>query len=66
MCYYDGRHSVQTGITGWAQANGLRGNTSIELRTLYDLYYIEHWSAWFDLKIIFLTLREFLFHQSAY
>lgn len=66
MCYYDGRHSVQTGITGWAQANGLRGNTSIELRTLYDLYYIEHWSAWFDLKIIFLTLREFLFHQTAY
>ena len=66
MCYYEGRHSVQTGITGWAQANGLRGNTSIELRTLYDLYYIERWSAWFDLKILFLTLGEFLFHKSAY
>jgi len=65
MCFYDDRHNVQTGITGWAQANGLRGNTSIELRTLYDLYYIENWSVWFDLKIIVLTLREVLLHKPA-
>jgi exopolysaccharide biosynthesis polyprenyl glycosylphosphotransferase len=50
------RHLVRVGITGWAQVNGLRGDTSIPERVKYDLDYLENWSFWFDLKIIFLTL----------
>ncbi len=50
------RHQVRPGITGWAQVNGLRGDTSIEERVKYDLYYIEHWSPWFDVKIFFRTI----------
>ena len=46
------RHKVKSGITGWAQVNGLRGNTSLEKRIEYDLEYIERWSLWLDLKII--------------
>lgn len=53
---YMARHSIRSGMTGWAQVNGLRGNTSIEERTKYDLYYIENWSLSFDIKILFLTL----------
>ena len=53
---YMARHSIRSGITGWAQVNGLRGNTSIEERTKYDLYYIENWSLFFDSKILFMTL----------
>ncbi len=53
---YMARHRVKCGITGWAQVNGLRGQTPIEERIAYDLYYIEHWSFWLDLKILFLTL----------
>jgi len=53
------RHKVKSGITGWAQVNGLRGNTSIEKRIKYDLYYIENWSLWLDLKIIIMTLWRF-------
>ena len=53
---YMARHSIRSGLTGWAQVNGLRGNTSIEERTKYDLYYIENWSLVFDFKIMFLTL----------
>ncbi len=53
---YMARHSIRSGITGWAQVNGLRGNTSIEERTEFDLYYIEHWSLLFDAKILFMTL----------
>jgi len=49
------RHKVKSGVTGWAQVNGLRGNTSIARRVEYDLYYIENWSVWFDLRIIFKT-----------
>lgn len=49
------RHQVRPGITGWAQVNGLRGDTSIEERVRYDLYYIEHWSPWFDLRIFLRT-----------
>jgi len=63
MLYYHERHQVRTGITGWSQINGLRGQTSIEARTRYDLYYIENWTIWFDLKIALLTLREFLFFR---
>jgi len=50
------RHKVKTGITGWAQINGYRGRTSLKKRIEYDLYYIENWSLWFDVKILFLTL----------
>ena len=50
------RHQVRPGITGWAQVNGLRGDTSIEERVKYDLYYIEHWSPWLDIKIFFRTI----------
>ena len=44
------RHKVKAGITGWAQVNGWRGNTSLEKRIEYDLYYIENWSVGFDLE----------------
>jgi lipopolysaccharide/colanic/teichoic acid biosynthesis glycosyltransferase len=50
------RHKVKAGITGWAQINGWRGNTSIEKRIEYDLYYIERWSLGFDLKILLQTV----------
>ena len=50
------KHQVRPGITGWAQVNGLRGDTSIKARVEHDIYYIEHWSLLFDLKILFLTL----------
>lgn len=49
------RHKVKAGITGWAQVNGWRGDTSLEKRIQYDVYYIENWSLWFDLWIILLT-----------
>jgi len=54
---YLDRHRVKTGMTGWAQVNGLRGDTSIEERIKYDLYYIENWSLTFDIKILLRTLR---------
>ncbi len=60
------RHKVKAGITGWAQVNGWRGNTSIEKRIEYDLYYIENWSVRLDLKIIWLTLVRGFFHKHAY
>ena len=50
------KHQVRPGITGWAQVNGLRGDTSIKARIEHDIYYIEHWSLLFDVKILFLTL----------
>lgn len=50
------RHKVKAGMTGWAQVNGWRGNTSLERRIEHDLYYIEHWSLWRDLKILAMTL----------
>ena len=58
---YTYRHRVKGGITGWSQVNGLRGDTSIEERAKYDLYYIENWSLIFDLKIILLTIKIILF-----
>ncbi len=60
------RHKVKAGITGWAQVNGWRGNTSIEKRIEYDLYYIENWSVRLDLKIMWLTLLRGFFHKPAY
>ena len=53
---YAERHREKAGLTGWAQVNGLRGNTSIVERTKYDLYYIENWSILFDIKIILRTI----------
>ncbi|MFH0795030.1 MAG: undecaprenyl-phosphate glucose phosphotransferase [bacterium] len=53
---YMARHKVKSGLTGWAQVNGLRGDCSIPERLKYDLYYIENWNIWFDLKILAMTL----------
>lgn len=61
------RHRVKCGITGWAQVNGLRGSdSSIEKRIEYDIYYIEHWSIIFDLKIIIKTIKEMFFSKAAF
>ncbi len=50
------RQQVKAGMTGWAQVNGLRGDTSLKKRLQYDLFYIRNWSLWFDLRILFLTV----------
>lgn len=60
------KHQVRPGITGWAQVNGLRGDTSIEDRIAHDLYYIENWTFGFDLRIIFLTVFKGLVNKNAY
>ena len=60
------RHKVKAGMTGWAQVNGWRGNTSIEKRIEYDLYYIENWSVGLDFKIMWLTVLRLSFHKHAY
>jgi Undecaprenyl-phosphate glucose phosphotransferase len=60
------RHKVKAGLTGWAQVNGWRGNTPLEKRIEYDLYYIENWSVRLDLKIIWLTLIKGFFQKHAY
>jgi lipopolysaccharide/colanic/teichoic acid biosynthesis glycosyltransferase len=60
------RHRVKSGITGWAQVNGWRGNTSIEKRIEYDLYYIENWSLLLDVKILILTLFHGFGQRHAY
>jgi exopolysaccharide biosynthesis polyprenyl glycosylphosphotransferase len=64
--HYLERHRVRSGITGWAQVNGLRGDTSIDQRTRYDVYYVENWSLGFDLKILIMTVKEVLFGVHAY
>jgi exopolysaccharide biosynthesis polyprenyl glycosylphosphotransferase len=63
---YFERHRVRSGLTGWAQVNGLRGDTPIAERTRYDLFYIENWSFALDLKILWLTLRAVLTRRNAY
>jgi exopolysaccharide biosynthesis polyprenyl glycosylphosphotransferase len=60
------RHKVKAGITGWAQINGWRGNTSLEQRIECDLYYIKNWSLLLDLKILLLTPLKGLVHKNAY
>lgn len=60
------KHYIKPGMTGWAQVNGLRGNTSIEERIKYDIFYIENWSFFFDIKILFLTLTKGIFNKNAY
>ena len=66
---YMQRHMVKPGITGWAQVNGFRGETDtidkMANRVEYDLYYIENWSVWFDLKIILLTILKGFIHKNA-
>lgn len=64
---YMERHNEKAGLTGWAQVNGLRGDTSIVERTKYDLYYIENWSLLFDIKIIIRTIvNQFRGDRNAY
>ncbi len=67
---YFARHRVKPGVTGWAQINGWRGeidtDDKIKFRTAYDLYYIENWSLWFDLKILFLTPLRLFNTENAY
>ena len=60
------KHQVRPGITGWAQVNGFRGDTSIESRIEYDLYYIENWTFTLDLRIIFLTIFKGFVNKNAY
>ena len=60
------KHQVRPGLTGWAQVNGLRGDTSIEKRIECDLYYIENWTMEFDIKILFLTIFHGFINKNAY
>lgn len=60
------RHHTKAGITGWAQVNGWRGNTSIEKRIEYDLFYIQNWSLWFDVKILIMTVFKGFINRNAY
>jgi exopolysaccharide biosynthesis polyprenyl glycosylphosphotransferase len=63
---YAERHQEKAGVTGWAQVNGLRGQTPINERTRYDLFYVEHWSPAFDLKILLKTLPAIIRGRNAY
>lgn len=60
------KHQVRPGLTGWAQVNGLRGDTSIEERIRYDIFYIENWSLGLDVKILFLTFFKGFVNKNAY
>ena len=60
------RHHVKAGMTGWAQVNGLRGDTPLEDRIRYDLYYVQNWSLWFDVRILFLTVARVFKDANAY
>ena len=59
-------HRLRSGMTGWSQVNGLRGQSPIEQRTKFDLYYIENWSLWFDIKIIIMTFITIFKGENAY
>lgn len=63
---YMKKHLVKAGITGWAQVHGWRGDTDLNKRIEFDIYYIRHWSVWLDIKIIWLTLFKGLVHKNAY
>jgi len=64
--HYMLRHKVHAGITGWAQVNGWRGNTSLSARIECDLFYIRNWSYLLDLKILLLTLWKGFVNKNAY
>lgn len=59
------RQHVKAGMTGWAQVNGLRGDTSLKKRLQYDLFYIRNWSIWFDARILFITIFRGFVHRNA-
>lgn len=63
---YMARHSVKAGLTGWAQVNGWRGNSSLRRRIQFDLYYITHWNPFFDLRIMILTASAMLFKKQKH
>jgi exopolysaccharide biosynthesis polyprenyl glycosylphosphotransferase len=63
---YSERHTVKGGLTGWAQVHGLRGDTPIEERTMYDLHYIENWSLARDVKILLMTIGHVINAENAY
>jgi exopolysaccharide biosynthesis polyprenyl glycosylphosphotransferase len=63
---YNTRHNLKVGITGWAQVNGWRGDTSIAKRVEHDLYYLNNWSSGFDLRIILLTILHLFSPKNAY
>jgi len=63
---YMERHKEKAGLTGWAQVNGLRGDTSISDRTKYDLWYIENWSLLLDIKILIRTALRMFTDKNAY
>ena len=60
------RHKMKAGVTGWAQVNGWRGNTSLEKRIECDIYYLTNWSIWFDIKIVLLTFVKGFVNPNAY
>ena len=64
--HYMIKHQVRPGLTGWAQVNGFRGDTSIQRRIDHDLYYIENWTLGFDFKIMFLTIFKGFINKNAY
>ena len=63
---YMQKHMVKAGITGWAQVNGWRGDTSLEKRIEFDLLYIDDWSLWLDFKIIVMTIFKGFINKNAY
>ena len=64
--HYMKKHLVKAGLTGWAQVHGWRGNACLHTRIEHDLYYIENWSLWLDIKIIIMTVFRGLVHKNAY
>jgi Undecaprenyl-phosphate glucose phosphotransferase len=66
LTHYNTRHQLKVGITGWAQVNGWRGDTSIAKRLEFDRYYLQNWSLWFDLRIVILTIWAAIFGRNAY
>jgi len=64
--HYMKKHLVKAGLTGWAQVHGWRGNTCLHTRIEHDLYYIENWSLWLDIKIIIMTIFRGLVNKNAY
>ena len=63
---YMQRHLVKPGITGWAQINGWRGDSSLTKRIEFDLYYINNWTPWFDIKIILLTIFKGFINKNSH